>query len=143
MRNQFDLEVEPYEIDSELDGEWDGFDTELADEEWEAGSWGGAAPRGSAAIAVPNLHILRNNIVRLANQEWMRWGRGTIKEWEPRIRGVLQDYWRIGTGRRYTTEPNWWSKHPWSAAFISWIMKRAGAGNAFMCAAALLMSSTR
>ena len=50
-------------------------------------------------------------------REWERWGRGTIKEWSQSLRPVLRNYWLIGTGRRYN-EPGWWSKHPWSAAFI-------------------------
>jgi hypothetical protein len=82
-----------------------------------------------------NIQLLKDTMVRLANQEWKRWGRGTIKEWNQSIRPILQSYWLTGTGRRYS-EPGWWSKHPWSAAFISWIMKKAGAGDAFRYAGA-------
>src|SRR5262245_6276804 len=81
-------------------------------------------PGGASAAA--SIQSLKDNMVRLANQEWERWGRGTIKEWEERIRPVLQDYWLTGTGTRFS-EPGWWSKHAWSAAFTSWIMKKAGA----------------
>jgi hypothetical protein len=87
------------------------------------------------AITPVNIQALKNQMVRLANQEWERWGRGTIKEWNQSIRPVLRNYWLIGTGRRYS-EPGWWSKHPWSATFISWIMKKAGAGDSFRYAGA-------
>jgi hypothetical protein len=88
--------------------------------------------RGIVPVNVP---ALKDNIVRLAKQEWEKWGRGTIKESDERLRPVLQDYWLVGTGTRFS-EPGWWSKHAWSAAFISWIMKKAGAGDAFRYAAA-------
>jgi hypothetical protein len=53
-----------------------------------------------------------------------------IKEWDQSIRPVLQGYWVTGTGIR-PSESGWWSQRPWSAAFISWIMKKAGAGDTF------------
>lgn len=84
--------------------------------------WGSAPATSTAA--------LRANLVRIATREWLRWGRGTIKEHEPRMRAVLLDYWVTGTGRRLSG-PRWWSARPWSAAFISWTMRQSGAGNAF------------
>jgi hypothetical protein len=73
---------------------------------------------------------LRGNIVRFAIQEWNRWNKGAIKENDSRLRPVLLDYWVTGAGTRHS-EPGWWSKHPWSAAFISWVMRKSGAGDAF------------
>ena len=62
-------------------------------------------------------------------------GNGAVKETEPRVRRVLQDYWKTGTGNNYSEaqvgNPAFQNAHPWSAAFISWVMKTAGAGNAF------------
>jgi len=46
------------------------------------------------------------------------------------MRAKLQDYWRTGTGSE-RHEIDWPSKVPWSAAFISWVMRKAGAGRAF------------
>ena len=43
---------------------------------------------------------------------------------------VLEDYWLNGTGSK-RFERNWWTNVPWSAAFISWVMKKAGAGKDF------------
>jgi peptidoglycan hydrolase-like protein with peptidoglycan-binding domain len=92
---------------------------------------------GAVTGAQPAIDVrsLRNNIVRLANQEWQRWQQGKIKEGDPRIRNVLSDYWQTGAGWR-PNDPDWWSKHPWSAAFISWVMRKSGAGNAFNYSAA-------
>ena len=74
-------------------------------------------------------------MVQLAIQEWNRWNRGATKENDPGMRSVLEDYWRTGAGW-LPKETNWWSAVPWSAAFISWLMKKAGAGNAFAYSAA-------
>jgi peptidoglycan hydrolase-like protein with peptidoglycan-binding domain len=92
---------------------------------------------GTATGAQPAIDIrsFRNSIVRLANQEWQRWQHGKVKEGDPRIRNVLADYWQTGAGWR-PSDPTWWSRHPWSAAFISWIMRQAGAGSAFKYSAA-------
>jgi hypothetical protein len=86
-----------------------------------------ALPCGSQAF--------RQKIVTLANQELARWGNGAIKEPDPRTRRALQDYWKTGAGVSYSEDqldnPAFQNAHPWSAAFISWVMKTAGAGNAF------------
>ena len=78
--------------------------------------------------------------MRIANQELARWGKGTIKETDPRLRQTLQDYWKTGAGLNYSEDqlgdPAFQNVHPWSAAFISWVMKTAGAGNAFKYSAA-------
>jgi Uncharacterized protein conserved in bacteria (DUF2272) len=77
----------------------------------------------------------RRKIVGLANQELARWGNGAIKETDPGTRRVLQDYWKTGAGVSYGADqlgdPSFQSAHPWSAAFISWVMRTAGAGDAF------------
>jgi Uncharacterized protein conserved in bacteria (DUF2272)/D-alanyl-D-alanine carboxypeptidase len=126
-------------------------------EEWSWGSigdwfsrWGSASPQPSQSPAqppaqpptvAPGTYVpaqpseppasdIRTNAVALANQEWNRWGRGSIKEKDPRMRPVLEDYWLTGTGKK-RPEPNWWDAVPWSAAFISWLMRKAGAGNHF------------
>jgi hypothetical protein len=72
----------------------------------------------------------KQNLVRMALQEWNRWKHGALKEGDPQMRATLEDYWRTGAGW-LPDQPNWWSALPWSAAFISWLMKKAGAGRAF------------
>jgi hypothetical protein len=82
-----------------------------------------------------NTTALRQNIVNLVKREWLKWGRGSIKEEDPRVRSILADYWKFGVSSSFA-QHGWWSEHPWSAAFISWIMKKSGAGAAFNYAAA-------
>lgn len=83
-------------------------------------------------------------IVRIANAEAARWLRDghQIQETDPRILAVLADYWRTGVGVNYSeaeladsaiqARPS----HAWSAAFISWVMRKAGLGTIFRRAAA-------
>jgi len=78
----------------------------------------------------PTLQTLRAKAAQIAVQEWLRWGKGTIKESDSSIRPVLEGYWRTGVGS-VPNEPNWWSSLAWSAVFISWIMRKAEAGSAF------------
>lgn len=96
-------------------------------------------PSQAAGSYVPteapaDLSALRANIVRIALEEWERWGRGAIREDDARMRPVLEDYWRTGTGAP-RSEASWWASVPWSAAFISWVMRKAGAGSAFVYSA--------
>jgi hypothetical protein len=98
----------------------------------ELGPVGGAAGAPSTA---PSSRDLGARAVAIATQEWNRWNQGAIKESSPRMRSVLEDYWRTGVGFR-PDGSQWWLRHPWSAAFMSWVMRRAGAGRAFRYAAA-------
>ena len=100
-----------------------------------AGPWPSQPPAvapglGSIPSPSPQALAVRNNAVALATQEWNRWNQGRTKESDPRMRSVLEDYWRNGAGYM-PTEANWWEAVPWSAAFISWVMKKAGAGKDF------------
>jgi peptidoglycan hydrolase-like protein with peptidoglycan-binding domain len=92
---------------------------------------GAPAPPGSTpAPQPPAPGGLRANLAAIALQEWNRWNQGAIKEDSAAMRGVLEDYWRSGAGF-LPSEANWWSAVPWSAAFISWVARRVGAGNDF------------
>ncbi|MBK8903634.1 MAG: DUF2272 domain-containing protein [Anaerolineaceae bacterium] len=84
----------------------------------------------SSSHSAISMQALRNNIVKMALQEWERWQRGRIKEDNPQIRSILEGYWRKGAGW-LPKETRWWSTVPWSAAFISWVMRHAGAGQDF------------
>jgi hypothetical protein len=102
----------------------------------------GTAPTRACPVpaVTQSADTLRRNIVRIAKQEWNRWKKGAIKEDDPALRPVLLDYWVTGAGKRHNDEmflkPGWWSAHPWSAAFISWVMCKSGAGAAFPYSAA-------
>ena len=85
---------------------------------------------GTATIPSPLSLAVRMNAVALALQEWNRWKQGKTKESDPRMRPVLEDYWRTGVGYK-PNKAHWWSAVPWSAAFISWLMRKAGAGKDF------------
>src|SRR4029077_13212686 len=107
------------------------------------GAWSrwSAGARAAPYAAIPTApapfdsRAFRQRIVRIANQELARWGNGAIKETNPRTRRVLQDYWKTGAGANFSEDqlgdPAFQKAHPWSAAFISWVMRTAGAGNAF------------
>ena len=88
---------------------------------------GTMVPRTTAPGATAGLGA---RAAAIATREWRRWNQGKIKESSPGIRSVLEDYWRTGVGW-LPSDPEWWSRVPWSAAFISWVMRKAGAGRAF------------
>ena len=107
-------------------------------------SWGvllGLAPGfpGGSAPTVPPVQpspypatptsALRARIVQFAAQEWQRWGNGTITESDPSMRATLEGYWIAATGSP-PAAANWWEPY-WSAVFISWVMRQAGAGSQF------------
>ena len=83
-----------------------------------------------AVASSSNRPSFRRRVTAIAVREWNYWRQGTIKETDPSIRARLQDYWRTGTGSE-RREIDWPSKVPWSAAFLSWVMRKAGAGSAF------------
>ncbi len=95
----------------------------------------GAAPSPSSSPST--VTGLRAAIARIAREELQRWK--NKKETDPVMAPVLRDYWGA-VGRNYTekqlTDPAFHKHAPWSAAFVSWVMKRAGAGQAFAYSAA-------
>lgn len=115
----------------------------MTEAEWESGTV--SRPRqhpparrpafSTGVMAAFDSPAFRQKIVQIANQELVRWGNGSIKETDPRVRRVIQDYWKTGTGKSYSEaqlgDPAFHKNHPWSAAFISWVMRTAGAGNLF------------
>lgn len=85
--------------------------------------------------------VLKNNIVAIAKKEWQRWNDGgRKKERQAEFLPIVQDYWKTGTNISFTKSQlssiAFQIKHPWSAAFISWVMRKAGAGNNFRYSAA-------
>jgi peptidoglycan hydrolase-like protein with peptidoglycan-binding domain len=82
---------------------------------------------------------LRQRIVDVARGEWEKWGRGRKKETQPEMLATLRDYWSA-VGQKVRLEdlrdPKWQRENPWSAAFVSWVMRTAGAGTRFSCLSA-------
>ncbi|WP_417485006.1 DUF2272 domain-containing protein [Maricaulis salignorans] len=76
---------------------------------------------------------------RLSLQEWERFDRGKGRETDPPYRDYVKEYW-VSIGVHHldgaTEEATPWDpaktwRPPWSAAFISWIARKAGAGDRF------------
>ena len=71
---------------------------------------------------------------QIANDELQKWQYGQIKENSPAMLSTIENYWLEGAG------VNWKGRqavnNPWSAAFISYVMKKSGAGSDFPYATA-------
>jgi hypothetical protein len=69
-----------------------------------------------------------NKLKDTAISEWNYWKNGQIKEGDPSTMERLREYWREGAGVK-----NWSDRQmtdeAWSAAFISYLMKKSGAGS--------------
>ena len=66
---------------------------------------------------------------KLAISEWEHWGRGRIKEGDAATMERLRQYWRQGGGVDWSDRKM--IDEAWSAAFISYLMGKAGAGDNF------------
>jgi hypothetical protein len=69
------------------------------------------------------------NAAKLAVSEWDFWNKGQIKEGDSATMQRLRDYWTQGGGVNWSDSKM--KKEAWSAAFISYIMKKSGAGDNF------------
>ena len=91
-----------------------------------------APPPGPGAPASGSLPA---RIAQVAAQERTRWGNGARLETEAGMTATLQEYYRTGVGITVAAgdlqSGSWQDLHPWSAVFISWVMRTAGAGSAF------------
>jgi hypothetical protein len=66
---------------------------------------------------------------KLATSEWKHWGEGKIKEGDASTMQRLRDYWSQGGGVNWSDERM--TDEAWSAAFISYLMKKSGADDNF------------
>jgi len=104
---------------------------------------GGATPSPSSPTAPPRpactvvwpavmLTTLRSNIVITAVGERLRWQNGALKEWDDSARSILVDYWLNGVGMTPSDAARFADQlYAWSAAFICWVLRKAGAGKDF------------
>ncbi|MCU1291730.1 MAG: hypothetical protein JWP08_580, partial [Bryobacterales bacterium] len=88
------------------------------------------APRSASSVG------LRMQIVKIANAELARWGKGSKKETDPVMRARLAGYWGAVQKNPAAIVAAIDSRAAWSAAFISWVMREAGADTAFCGASA-------
>ena len=136
-----EFEAQFYESDeSEMEDEWwDWLRSKLG-----FGSGQTAAGTTSPAVTqtyqqtaqASKLSALRSNIINIAKAEWSRWNSGGKKfERDTQMRSILQDYWQTGVGLKVNPadlgSTTWQNTYPWSAAFISWVLRKAGAGSDF------------
>ena len=70
-------------------------------------------------------------LVDLANSEWDKWNKGgkRIKEGSKDTLQDLRNYWEQGAGIK--KNDNYYISEAWSSAFISYLMRKAGAGDDF------------
>jgi hypothetical protein len=73
----------------------------------------------------------KKKLIRLANEEHDAWNVGgkRIKEGDSRTLDRLRKYWQEGS--KVQESDYHYINEPWSASFISYIMRKAGAGNDF------------
>lgn len=84
------------------------------------------------------LSSFKKRLISNANREWKLWGEQTrvfgpmqntgSRECDSVYRDRVGEYWKKGTGRNLDGCDR---GVPWSAAFISFVMKKSGAGNHF------------
>jgi hypothetical protein len=72
----------------------------------------------------------KKKLIDLANIEYNKWNNPTkIKEGNSKTIKDLRNYWRIGANVNGTD--SYYINNAWSASFISWLMRTAGAGTDF------------
>jgi hypothetical protein len=82
-------------------------------------------------------------IARVAIEQFRRWrpgGGGPLLETSPTASPILREYYRVGVGTPVTDgqlqSAAFQAAHPWSAVFVSYVMRTAGAGPLFPYSAA-------
>lgn len=81
---------------------------------------------GSKLIKLSTLSF-KDRILKAAQYEWDLWNLPTVKkESSSSMESTLRKYWEEGAGSKF---PGY--STPWSAVFISYLMKKAGAGKDF------------
>lgn len=94
----------------------------------------------SALIILLRKMLVKYKAVSIAKREWAGWGKPTIgKDGKQINKGGFEaskgfservgEYWRVGTGQSFDGKDR---DIAWSSAFISYLMKKAGAGDNFV-----------
>ena len=77
----------------------------------------------------PRKSSFQKKIIDIANQEWSDWSKGQAKEDDPNMLDRLTKYWESVGWKRSQWTP---TGKAWSAAFISYVIKKGGAGDNFV-----------
>jgi len=88
----------------------------------------------NAAESTPGSN-LKQQLIRAVLYEHFRWNTPvSYRENDSLMLDIMKAYW-ANLGQQVTSrqlqDSLWEEMHPWSAAFISWVMRRAGAGDYF------------
>jgi hypothetical protein len=108
-----------------------------------------AGETGQRTLAAPptsnraGVSRLCSAVADAALEQFRRWrpqGRQALTERSPLAGPILREYYRVGVGRTVTDAQlrsrTYQAAHPWSAVFVSYLMRTAGAGPAFRYSAA-------
>lgn len=104
-----------------------------------------AGARGTPELEVtpPARPPLCDAIARVAREQFRRWRPGggrALTETSAAAAPILREYYRVGVGTTVTEaqlrNTSYQAAHPWSAVFVSYVMRRAGAGSGFHYSAA-------
>jgi hypothetical protein len=79
---------------------------------------------------------LRARIVHMAKEQLAKWSQGKKTETDPAMRATLAGYWGAVRKSSAAIEAAIDARAAWSAAFLSWVMREAGAGTAFRASSA-------
>lgn len=87
-------------------------------------------PTGAALPGPSTGSTLRDRIVQIALGERTRWRNGALKEWDDAATSILIDYWQTGLGMSRADAVRFADNlYHWSAAYICWVLRRAGVPN--------------
>jgi hypothetical protein len=94
---------------------------------------------GISLVTISSIYLLtkpkrksafKSKLVNLANEEYDAWNKnGKIKEGNQDTLQRLRNYWEEGSGTK--KDDNFYINEAWSATFVSYLMRKSGAGNDF------------
>jgi uncharacterized protein DUF2272/tail lysozyme len=93
---------------------------------------------GTREVAAPGRPPLCDAIARVAREQFRRWRPGggrALTETSAAASPILREYYRVGVQTTVTDaqmrSATYQAAHPWSAVFVSYVMRTAGAGAGF------------
>lgn len=114
---------------SQLRQEWLDIRNQLVRPALQSASTPSASPTPTASNG--NLTSFKQRVREIAAREWQFFERGSRKEHEHGFWQRVVRYWNEGLKVKWIDTKEEVTSIPWSAAFISWVMRTAGAGDRF------------